>query len=421
MPDPQIPNPLEPRTAVFPSGKHNWGPRLGVNWDVTGRGDTIVRGGYGIFYGRIINSTIANAITNTGMAAGQLSVTVSPSASAPAYPNILTSASGSPSKPNIVFFGPDTQNPLIHQFDLIFDQRIAPNTVLSVSWVGSQGRHLPIFIDQNLNPPTATNTYQVSGGPLDGQSLTMPLFTLPRPNANFTQMTQITSGVNTSYNALVLALNRRFTNGLQVQTSYTYSRATDNGQSSQTFTTGNNVLNPFNLGLEQGTSTFDIPHRFSFSAVWQPRASWPLLDNFTFAPVIGVSSGAPFTPMISGNAPEAATVRVLTGVLGAGGTNRLPTVERNSYRMPYTASMDLRISRAFPIGKSKIEASFEAFNLFNRINYTAVNSTFYSVGGTVAAPTLVYNAATFDTFTNANSGTFAPRPREIQLGARFSF
>ena len=421
MPDPQIANPLEPRTGVFPSDKNNWGPRVGLNWDVTGKGTTVLRGGYGIFYGRIINSTISNAITNTGMAAGQLSVTISPSATAPAYPNILASASAIPVKPSIVFFGPDTQNPLIHQFDLIFDQRIAPNTVLSVSWVGSQGRNLPIFIDQNLNPPTTTNTYKVSGGPLDGQSLTMPLFTLPRPNANFTQMTQITSGVNTSYNALVLALNRRFTNGLQVQTSYTYSRATDNGQSSQTFSAANNVLNPLDLTLEQARSNFDIPHRFSVSAVWQPKASSPLLSNFTFAPVVSASSGSPFTPVISGNAPQAATVRVLTGVLGAGGTNRFPSIERNTYRLPYSTNVDLRVSRAFPVGKSKIEASFEAFNLFNRINYTAVNSTYYTVGGTVAAPTLVYNAATFNTFTNANNGTFAPRPRELQLGVRFNF
>ena len=305
MPSPQIANPLEPRTSVFPSDKNNWGPRIGINWDVTGKGDTVLRGGYGMFYGRIINSTISNAITNTGMATGQLSLTLNSSATSPVYPNVLANASASPVRPNIVFFGSGTQNPLIHQFDIIFDQRIAANTVLSVSYVGSQGRNLPIFIDQNLNPATTTNTYAVSGGPLDGQRLTVPLYTTPRPNANFSQMTQITSGVNTSYNALVLALNRRFTRGLQVQTSYTYSKATDNGQSSQTFTAANNVLDPFNLGLEEGVSNFDIPHRFSLSTVWQPRSSNAWLDNFTIAPIIAVSSGAPFTALVSGNAPQA--------------------------------------------------------------------------------------------------------------------
>jgi hypothetical protein len=421
MPDPQIANPLEPRTSTFPSDKNNWGPRLGLNWDASGSGKTIVRGGYGVFYGRIINSTISNGITNTGMATGQVSLTVLNSQSgAPLYPNIIANASASPSRPSIVFFAPDAQGPMIHQFDLIFDQRIAANTVLSVSYVGSQGRHLPIFIDQNLNPPTSTLTYRATGGPLDGQNITVPFFTLPRPNANFNQMTQITDGVKTSYNALVLALNRRLTNGLQVQSSYTFSKATDNGQSSQTFTTANNVLNPFDLGLEEGTSTFDVPHRFSFNAIWQPHATSVWLSNFTIAPVISVSSGPPFTPGLSGNSP-ANTGGVLTGALAAGGTNRLPTIERNSSRLPHTANLDLRISRAFPLqSRLKIEVLAEAFNIFNRVNFTTLNTTFYNVGGTAATPTLTYNP-TFSAFTNANSGTFAPRPREVQLGLRLTF
>ena len=420
MPSPQIANSLEPRTSAFPSDKNNWGPRVGLNWDVTGKGETILRGGYGIFYGRIINSTISNAITNTGMATGQLSLTVlNNQAGAPVYPNLLPNASASPSKPNIIFFESNMQNPMIHQFDLIFDQKIAPNTVLSVSYVGSQGRHLPIFIDTNLNAPTSTITYTASGGgPADGV-ITVPFFSGTRPNANFSQMTQITGGVNTSYNALVLALNRRFTDGLQVQTSYTYSRATDNGQSSQTFTTGNNVLNPFDLSLEQSRSSFDVPHRFSFSAVWQPKASSMLLSDWTFAPVIGASSGSPFTPGISGNAPP--TTRILTGILGAGGSNRLPSIERNSYRLPSTTSVDFRVSRSFQLqGKAKIEALVETFNLFNHINYTSENTTLYTIGGTATAPTLAYNTL-FGSYTNANSGTFSPRPREVQIGVRFNF
>jgi len=48
------------------------------------------------------------------------------------------------------------------------------------------------------------------------------------------------------------------TSGLQFQTFYTYSNTSDSGQSSQTFTASNNVLNPFNLSLERGRSNFDI-------------------------------------------------------------------------------------------------------------------------------------------------------------------
>ena len=419
-PAPQIPNPLEPRTSSFPADKNNWGPRIGINWDARGDGNTVIRGGYGVFYARIINSTISNAITNTGLATGQVQLSIlNNAAGAPAYPNILASAAATPVRPDIVFFAPDTQNPTIHQFDLIFDQKISSNTVFSASYVGSKGRQLPRFIDVNLPAPT-TLTYTVGGGPLDGQTQIVPFFGGTRPNANFGRLSQITYDVDTTYHALVLALNRRLTKGLQVQTSYTFSRARDNGQSSQTFTSGNNVLNPYDLGGEDAISNFDVPHRFSFSAVWQPHSDSVWLDHFTFAPIIAASSGSPFSNFISGTPPPAN--RISTGILGAGGSSRLPSLERNTFRTPYQTNVDFRIARAFALpGKARIEVLAEAFNLFNRINYTQMNNSFYAIGGTATAATLTYNAATFNAPTNANNGTFAPRPREIQLGIRVNF
>ena len=74
MPEPQIANSLLAATSTFPSDRNNFGPRIGATYDVSGHGSTIIRGGYGLFYGRIINSTISNAITNVGSASGQISL-----------------------------------------------------------------------------------------------------------------------------------------------------------------------------------------------------------------------------------------------------------------------------------------------------------------------------------------------------------
>jgi len=63
------------------------------------------------------------------------------------------------------------------------------HTAVSVSYIGSLGRNLPIFIDQNLPNPTSTITYTVAGGALDGQAFTVPLFTGARPNTNFGRIT----------------------------------------------------------------------------------------------------------------------------------------------------------------------------------------------------------------------------------------
>src|SRR5204862_5684338 len=95
-----------------------------------------------------------------------------------------------------------------------------------------------------------------------------------------------------------------------------------------------------------------------------------------------------------------------TGILGAGGSNRLPQIPRNSYQLPRTSDVGLRVSRGFAVaGSQKIEAIHDVFNVTNRLNYTQVNSTMYNVGGTAAAPTLTYNQ-TFQTLTNANSNYF---------------
>ena len=88
---------------------------------------------------------------------------------------------------------------------------------------------------------------------------------------NFGRITTISPLVDSKYNGLVLQVNRRLNKGLQFQASYTEARATDNGQSSQTFTSANNVLNPFELGLEEGTSNFEVRHRFVANAIWSPR------------------------------------------------------------------------------------------------------------------------------------------------------
>ena len=426
MPDPQIPNAALPATSVFPKDRNNFGPRLGVAYDLSGHGTSVLRGGYGMFYGRIINSTISNAITNVGSAQGQLALTLqTTSAGAPAFPNVLASASATPVRPDVVVFGADTQNPLVHEWDVIFEQRLGPSTMVSVSYVGSAGRHLPLFLDANLPLPSGTVTYLATGGPLDGQTVTTPIFTGARPNPSFGRISTISGIVDSKYNGLVLQLNRRLSKGLQFQAGYTEARATDNGQTSQTFTSANNVLNPYDLGLEEGTSNFEVRHRFTANAIYTTSVGAPgsmsnaLLSGFTIAPTLVMTSGLPYTGVVTGNTPNPA--RVLTGILGAGGSNRLPSVGRNTYALPKTADLALRVSKGFAIQNThKIEAILDIFNLTNRLNYTQVNATMYTVGGTTAAPTLTYNS-TFQSLTNANSNYFVFTPRQVQLAVRYTF
>ena len=97
----------------------------------------------------------------------------------------------------------------------------------------------------------------------------MPIFTGARPNPNFGRITTISDCVNTKYNGLVLQVNRRLSNGPPVSGQlHGSSRDRQRPVVADVHVNANNVLNPFDLGLEEGTSNFEMRHRFIANAIW---------------------------------------------------------------------------------------------------------------------------------------------------------
>jgi hypothetical protein len=141
LPEAQFPNPIFPQTSVLPSDKNNFGPRGGFAYDVKGDGKTSVRGGIGLYYGRLINSTISNAITNTGSDRSQLQVSLAGTApGAPIFPNVVAppAAIANPTGAHIpgssiVVLDPNLHLPMIIEGDIIVERQIARNTVISAS------------------------------------------------------------------------------------------------------------------------------------------------------------------------------------------------------------------------------------------------------------------------------------------------
>jgi len=444
-------NPNLIQTHNIVNDKNNFGPRVGFAFDATGDGKTSIRGGWGIYYGRVINSTVYNALVNTGVGIDQgqrqfssannnlptactgttPATTANNCAFLPIYPNLLSASN--PPIGAIQYFSDKFQLPQIHQWDLIIEREIARNTVVSASYLGSFGNSLPNFVDTNLPAPSRRVSVPIVGGEFNGQNYVTPIFTGPRPNTAFAQLTEIRSDVFSKYHALVLQANRRMTDGLQFQTSYTLSTAQDNGQSSVTFTSNNLPFNAFDQSGENGLSNFDRRQKFVASVVYSPNpfdsgAAKHIFNGWTIAPILNAFSGARFTGNLSGSISPTAfgfssTQTPGGGNNGSGGSSRFAMLPRNFFKQPNIWFVDMRLSRRFSITeKTKVEFLAEAFNLFNRTQVTTVQANIYNYS-TTGCPTgfaqcLVANAP-FGTTTGADSTLF--RERQIQLAARFEF
>lgn len=414
---------LAEATSTLPSDKNNFGPRFGFAYDVTGDGKNSLRGGFGVYYGRILGGHIWNNLLRTGNPRGQGQVSIAPSATSPVFPSVLQNNNQTLAAATIQFFQSDFQAPTIYQYDLVFERQIAKNTVVSASYLGSKGRNLATFVDVNLAPTGASTTFTVYGGGFDGQTFSLPQFT--RANTALPSLLREENAIRTEYNALVLQANRRFTNGLQFQASYTLAKSTDNGQNSLITTSiFNQPLNVFDRSLDEGPSNFDVRHKFVVSAVYAPELYKGdsnsfynyLLNGWSIAPIYVFYSGIPFSGTTG------------TSLNGTNGSNRFPLVGRNSNRNPNLWNVDLRISKRFRFAERyNLEFLAEGFNIFNRTQVSGLNFTQFtrstncaSINGTVTNnPNGLCSVPAFGSVFSTDSNNF--RERQIQFAARFQF
>ena len=332
-----VANPDVPQTSYLPRDRNNFGPRAGFAWDMRGTGKTILRGGYGIYYGRIANATVFSALTSTGSSGSARTYYYRPlDAGAPPFPYVFApnetpyvspSAVGqNATGPNAVYFDRRFQNPQVDQTELSLQEEFGRRTAVTVTYMGSYARELPQFIDRNIDlSATATLFYNLIDpgdpenlGPLKKTAAqnaagatpyyAIDRFYYRRLNPKYGSITDIISETNANYHAAVVRLTHRSLRGLTVNAGYTYSHAIDDNQNESAFADTNDIYDPVDQKLEHGTSSFDVRQRVSGGIVahepWRFRGlSGKILNGFTLAGTGEWRTGLPYSMRTTGSIP----------------------------------------------------------------------------------------------------------------------
>ena len=232
-------NPAVPGTANKPEDGNNIGPRVGFSYDLYGHGQTVLRGGYGLYYGRIFNGDILTTYQNTGSTAGQVTYTFkSGYTGAPQFANIFNGTpQGTAGTTAAGYFSHSYQNPAAHEFDLSLQQQFAKNTVFALSYLGSLSRQLPNTTLTNLGgltnqTITVTPSADGSYGPLGNATLVVPTYTAyTTGHAGIYE--QVSNG-NASYGAFVAEIKNAANKYVTFDANYTWSHALDYNQNEAT-------------------------------------------------------------------------------------------------------------------------------------------------------------------------------------------
>lgn len=370
-------------------------PRLGFAWDPFGKGETVIRGGFGTFFAPaglqvllaatllddnqfIISQTrslqsgtqSSQALWAHGVSLGKLPFSQLTEQDIRTFGIIPL-----PGQPNrrITRAADDYNNPYTVQASLGFSQQLGRDIALDVSFLMYHGVHLPVALEGNYRESGAL--VPVPGMP--GSDLFGPR--LERIDPSIAQIVVHSSEGNSIYYGMTAAVLKKFGRNFHFRAGYTYSKAIDD---TTDFNGGLTPYLPTRRFLDRGLSSFDLRHNFVASGTvvspfdkghnWITRA----LANITLSPIITLRSGFPFNLFIG---------RDVNGDLNT--TDRPFHAPRNSGVGENFYSVDLRMSKVVYFGPNaegpRLEFIVEAMNLFNRVNYLRVNDV---VCGTVAEP-----------------------------------
>jgi len=424
-----------PRTSI-PNDYHDFGPRLGFAYQLTGDGKTVLRGGYGLFY-FIDRGGISNQLGQNPPFSGANSVSyaqgfrITLSGSLPCEPNctqaqlISTNATGplpsgnftnlnlsAPVGVSVIGLLPGNLTPMVSQYNLQVQREIGTNQSVSFAYVGTHGAHLTR--NYNANQPAYGTGLQAF--------------------PNLGSVTIQDNRGKSDYNSLQAQYERRFNHGFQFLGSFTWSKTLDDSCGNL----DNCAPQVFrNFNLEHALSNQDVPYRLVLSSLyelpfgrgkrlgsnWSRPVDWAL-GGWQINGVFQTQGGQPFSVTVDGNPSN--TRANLTGKASVnagnlsnyingnftvpastGGVFNAPgTSGRNILRGPGFTNMDFAVFKGFSFTET-IKAQFrvQAYNLTNTPYFQNPNAD------------LSQGPANFGHINSTIPSTY----RQLELGLRVTF
>ncbi|HZQ52038.1 MAG TPA: TonB-dependent receptor [Bryobacteraceae bacterium] len=426
-------NPAFPR-SLETMDKNNVAPRVGLAYHVPGVNDLVVRASYGIFYAQDNGWGVSSRMTNNppfwgyggaSITSDQLLPTtgfvLGPNATAPRLPPITPSQFVlNPLATSTLTSWPlRYTTPYVQEWNLSIQKQLPWGLLWETDYVGNIG--VKLWGRSQGNQP-------LTNGPGSPNNR--------RPLAQYTHAPINAFGPwnRSHYEGMSTSLKKRFSNGLQFASAFTYGKAMDLFNQSIDVCDGCNegIQNSYNLDSLMGPADQDVRFRYTFAGTWSlplgkghrfASNGWSagLLGSWQFNAVYTAQSGFPFTPVLNFDNANAGTTswpnRVCNGTLSNPtltawfDTNcfvvppayQFGNSGRNVLRGPGISNLDFGLHRSFPIGERfRVEFRAEAFNAFNHPQFGQPGNTIGNPGVAKISSTSIPN-------------------REIQLALRLAF
>ncbi|MBI2683086.1 MAG: TonB-dependent receptor [Acidobacteriales bacterium] len=453
-------NPLWPDSGKLPSDTNNVSPRIGFAASF-GPGDRpfVTRGGYGMFYVRIPQIYVSTVARENGLNQQRLFLDnadffqrqVFPVYPAPLVACGVTATScalpvnvAGFATTGISSFTPRYQTPYVQQANLSVEKEVLRRTAVGAAYLFVAGKHLIRARDANLPQPVTLDypVFDDTGTTFTGEFLPVTSFSqwrfapsltcpfppcidpLQRPINSVGAINVFETAASSVYHGLTISAKRRMTNNFYFRFAYTWAKAIDTGPDALLIGSSQ-VENTFNTRAERALSVTDQRHRMVFAMTADPmpfgrdrKALARIFNDWKIATIVSAGSGRPLSARLTGDANRD----------GNFNNDRLAGARRNRFTGPDYFSTEARLTRKFVITPQwRLEASLEAFNLFNRNNKRVdlSDNGFASSAAAFVEYTKTVNGLFYPGYLRQRSTFLQPMdsyaPRQIQLSLRVKF